>query len=108
MDDLNKVSNNMKKKLTLRDYPSHNSELSVETKTEEHGQHASMTASQQESVQPAYKADNAKIKVTYYLTPEDNQRLTDIYIKTLQLGKKVDKSSLIAAAIRLLAKKYNI
>lgn len=46
-----------------------------------------------------------KIKVTYYLSDEDNNVLTDIYISRLQNKNKTDKSALIAEAIKLLYKK---
>ena len=46
-----------------------------------------------------------KIKATYYLSEDDNQALTDIYIKRLQNKNKTDKSALIAEAIRLLYKR---
>src|SRR5437868_13375153 len=112
MDVLSKVSDNIKKKLTLQDY------VSLNNKTE--SQHGGILAKQQDgkaTQQPDSSPPEAplqdsraatKVKVTYYLTKEDNQRLTNIYIKNLQLGKKIDKSALIAAAIQLLAKKYDV
>lgn len=46
-----------------------------------------------------------KVKVTHYLSEDEEQMLTDIYIKRLQMKKKTDKSALIAEAINLLFKK---
>lgn len=48
-----------------------------------------------------------KVKVTYYLTDEDNNALTDIYIKRLQSRQKTDKSALISEAIKLLYLREN-
>ena len=72
-------------------------------------QHDNETAHQQDDLL-ASKLDGKsmkKIKVTHYLSEEDNDRLTNMYIKRLQEKKKVDKSALISQAIQLLFKKEN-
>ncbi len=92
--------------------------------SEQHGsitvnQHANETVHQQNnmlakqpdglSAEALAKEDKSmkKIKVTHYLSEEDNDRLTSMYIKRLQEKKKVDKSALISQAIQLLFKKEN-
>lgn len=46
-----------------------------------------------------------KIKATFYLSEEDNQLLTDMFIKRLQEKNKTDKSALMVEALRLLYKR---
>lgn len=46
--------------------------------------------------------NSSKIKATYYLTAQDYQALTQVYINRLQSNTKTDKSSLIGEAIKLL------
>ncbi len=71
--------------------------------------HASETVRQQNDML-AGKPDGKpvkKIKVTHYLSEEDNDCLTNMYIKRLQEKRKVDKSALISQAIQLLWKREN-
>lgn len=49
--------------------------------------------------------NSKKIKATFYLSEEDNQLLTDMFIKRLQEKNKTDKSALMVEALRLLYKR---
>lgn len=72
-------------------------------------QHSNKLTHQQDDLMAGQLNDKPvkKIKVTHYLSEEDNDRLTSMYIKHLQEKRKIDKSALISQAIQLLFKKEN-
>lgn len=123
MSNISQASKELKKKLSFKDY-----NAPAE-------QHESVTASQQIAEQvPAGQLtvlddkmvsqhigdskplkqynknkkeyeNSKKIKATFYLSEEDNQLLTDMFIKRLQEKNKTDKSALMVEALRLLYKR---
>lgn len=51
------------------------------------------------------RQSTVKTKATFYLSEQDSQALTDMFIKRLQSKNKTDKSALVAEAIQLLYKR---
>lgn len=123
MSNILKTSQNIKKKLSLADYAPSVQQPTVEAKPVSQPESAIMPAPstgqpdtshrQPVSHTPASRHDMScnghhtcghasKVKVTFYLTDEDNQALMDLYIHRLQHRRKTDKSAIVAEAIRAL------
>ncbi len=102
MNNIKQTGKEIKKKLSFGDYDSASHQQAERPVIQQASQPASQHTSMQEQQQ---EERAAKIKVTYYLSEDDHNALTDIYIKRLQHRMKVDKSSLISEAIQLLYKK---
>lgn len=120
MSTLKKTGDAIKKKLLLQDYYAEQHDvisLCQQDGMPSHQQADNTT--QQQAVSPVSQHDDLsvhkhtstvtkKIKVTHYISKEDNDRLTKLYIKRLQEKKKVDKSMLISQAIELLSKQEDV
>lgn len=93
MSNIEQAQKNLKKKLSFSDY----NDVQVEAESTPCVEH-------QQSCGPQAVADRVgkKIKVTYYLSEEDHDALTEMYISRMQQKQKTDRSALVAQAIRLL------
>ena len=123
MSNISQASKELKKKLSFKDYdaPAEQQEAKpasqpivehvpvsqpavLDTKPVSQSASASKPLKQHADKKEAH--ENAKkIKVTFYLTEDDNQLLTDIFIKRLQQRNKTDKSALISEALHLFYKR---
>jgi hypothetical protein len=68
-------------------------------------QRTDMTAPRRSVGKTVQQQAGSKIKATFYLSDEDHQALTSVFIKRLQERKKTDRSALIAEAINMLYKR---
>ena len=67
--------------------------------------HESVVTKKQSNVETQKQNAGKMVKVTHYLTLEENQLFTEVFIKRLRTYQKVTKSSVIASAITLLYEK---
>lgn len=123
MSNISQASKELKKKLSFKDYSApaeqheavpasqHNVEQApvgqlavLDDKTASQHTGDSKPAKQYNKQQKDCE-NTKKIKSTFYLSEEDNQLLTDIFIKRLQEKNKTDKSALMVEALRLLYKR---
>lgn len=122
MSNLSRTSKKLKKKLSFADYskPVNQHDVKIVDQlncapVEQHtskptyqqqvptGTTVSCHTSKKDNPQPANTTCRT-VKATYYLTAQENDALTEIYIKRMQEKNKTDKSALIGKAIQLLHK----
>ncbi len=118
MSNISKISTDIKKKLSFKDYdlpPNQESdkELSQQIDMPTTQNMAPKQDLRQED-KPAkchaaketcrHRDISAKTKSTFYLNSEAEQQFTDIYINRLKSDRKIDRSALICEAIKLLFK----
>ena len=123
MSNISQASKELKKKLSFKDYdaPAEQQEakpvsqpiveqMPASQPTILDSKPVSQTASASKPLKQYTGKEEAlegakKIKVTFYLSEEDNQLLMDIFIKRLQQRNKTDKSALISEALHLFYKR---
>jgi hypothetical protein len=87
-------------KLSLKDYAT--SDDSKESKR------LSGKALKSFDVKPASRRNLDKIKVTIYLTPEEERDLTEICHRRRISGEKIDRSTIVGEGIRMVKEKIKI
>lgn len=92
MSNIEQTQKNLKKKLSFNDYQQANVQSTPVQDVDNQLNCGSQCS------EPMSK----KIKVTYYLSEEDHDALTELYIDRLTKKQKTDRSALVAQAIRLL------
>lgn len=95
MSNIEQTQKNLKKKLSFNDYQQVNTQTAP----------VQAVDIKQNSQTQCSELMNKKIKVTYYLSEEDHDALTELYIDRLAKKQKTDRSALVAQAIRLLYEK---
>jgi len=119
MSNMNKAASKLKGKLSFDDYGKPSKQQAVKPANKQGvktaKRHAGKTAGRHES-KPASQHNSKLVKQqdgmlvkpnkgTFYLSDDAQNLLTQVYIKHLKAGEKVDKSTLICRAIELLYKK---